>query len=186
MKASHTPRSLQLTVLLRSDGNAVACGSNDSGQCDVLPLDQGMMYSQVSAGKLHTVLLRSDGCALANGKNMHGQCDIPQLHEGMLYSQIAAGGLHTVLIQSGGCAMLCCGFRNEYSRTMQHSTLGCIGVSYIQVSAGWKHTVLLRSDGIAVACGLAAATYTRNATCRLWSLELATPEIRFRILGTSF
>ena len=52
------------SVLLRSDGNAVACGMNDGGQCDILPLEEGMRYTQVSAGGLHSVLLQSDGAPL--------------------------------------------------------------------------------------------------------------------------
>ena len=54
-------------VLLRSDGNAVACGYNGSDQCNIPPLDEGMSYTQVSAGGDHTVLLRSDGHAVACG-----------------------------------------------------------------------------------------------------------------------
>ena len=54
-------------MLLRSDGNAVACGYNGSDQCNIPPLDEGMSYTQVSAGGDHTVLLRSDGHAVACG-----------------------------------------------------------------------------------------------------------------------
>ena len=61
------------TVLLRSDGQAVACGSNSDGQCSMPLLDEGTSYSQVSAGWYHTVLLRSDGQAVACGSNSNGQ-----------------------------------------------------------------------------------------------------------------
>ena len=37
------------TALLRSDGNAVACGENSFGQCAIPPLDGGISYTQVSA-----------------------------------------------------------------------------------------------------------------------------------------
>merc|ERR1712032_348198 len=59
---------------------AVARGGNHHGQCDIPPLEDGVEYSQVSAGHLHTVLLRSDGLAVAGGLNSRGQCDIPNLH----------------------------------------------------------------------------------------------------------
>ena len=72
------------TLLLRSDGCAVAVGSNKDGQCDIPPLDEGEAYIQISAGEGHTVLLRSDGCAVAIGDNfILGQCDIPPLDNGI-------------------------------------------------------------------------------------------------------
>ena len=49
------------TVILRQDGNVVACGDNEHGQCNIPVLEEGMSYVQVSAGAIHTVLLRSDG-----------------------------------------------------------------------------------------------------------------------------
>jgi len=70
---------LDYTVLLRSDGCAVAIGCNEDGQCDIPPLDDGMAYAQISAGYDHTVLLRSDGNAVAIGGNAYGQCNIPPL-----------------------------------------------------------------------------------------------------------
>ena len=70
------------TVLLRSDGVAVACGRNHHGQCNIPPLDEGVSYLHVSAGYDHTVLLRSDGHAVCCGQNDFGQCDIPPLEPG--------------------------------------------------------------------------------------------------------
>ena len=55
------------TVLLRSDGRAVACGGNFEGQCNIPELEVGVEYVQVSAGGYHTVLLRNDGRAVACG-----------------------------------------------------------------------------------------------------------------------
>ena len=48
------------TVLLRSDGSAVAIGNNTHGQCNIPPLKEGMAYIQISAGMGSTVLVRSD------------------------------------------------------------------------------------------------------------------------------
>ena len=139
----------QHTVLLRSDGRAVACGRNSDGQCNIPPLFRGLSYSQVSAGGKHTVLLRSDGQAVACGCNSDGQCNIPPLDEGISYSQVSAGNSHTVLLRSDGQAVVC-GW-NSYGQC-SIPPLG-EGISYSQVSAGHSHTVLLRSDGQAVACG---------------------------------
>lgn len=93
------------TVLLRSDGCAVAVGENGDGQCDIPPLDEGMAYSQISVGYQHTVILRIDGCAVAVGDNSVGQCDIPPLNEGLVYAQVSAGLYHTALLRSDGCAV---------------------------------------------------------------------------------
>ena len=130
------------TVLLRSDGQAVVCGRNSVGQCNIPRLGEGLSYSQVSAGGGHTVLLRSDGQAV-------GQCSIPPLGEGLSYSQVSAGGGHTVLLRSDGQAVAC-GKTSDGQCSIPPLDEG---ISYSQVSAGYYHTVLLRSDGQAVACG---------------------------------
>ena len=82
-------RGIQLihshTVLLRSDGNAVAIGGNGAGQCNIPPLDDGMAYTGISGGSAHTVLLRSDGIAVAIGLNNCRQCDIPLPEPGIYY-----------------------------------------------------------------------------------------------------
>ena len=72
-------------VLLRSDGQVVACGKNDHGQCHIPHLAVGRAYVQVSAGDVHTVLLRTDGQAVAFGSNEFGQCAIPELADGLTY-----------------------------------------------------------------------------------------------------
>ncbi|CAK0907181.1 unnamed protein product, partial [Prorocentrum cordatum] len=137
------------TVLLRSDGTAVACGYNDEGQCDIPALVGDVTYTQVAAGGRHTVLLRSDGTAMACGYNDEGQCDIPALVRDVTYSQVAAGAGHTVLLRSDGTAVACRHFDEG-----QHDLPAMVGgVTYSQVAAGGDHTVLLRSDGTAVACG---------------------------------
>ncbi|CAK0819108.1 unnamed protein product [Prorocentrum cordatum] len=76
------------TVLLRSDGSAVACGGNEDGQCDLPALTGALAYTQVAAGEWHTVLLRSDGSAVACGGNDDGQCDLPALTGALAYTQV--------------------------------------------------------------------------------------------------
>ena len=51
------------TVLVNSDGDAVASGDNDFGQCEIPALEGDESYIQVAAGFIHTVLLRSNGIA---------------------------------------------------------------------------------------------------------------------------
>ena len=77
------------TVLLRSDGNAIAFGKNDAEQCQIPLLDEGRYYKQVSSYGNHTVLLRSDGKVVACGCNTCGECNIPELAPGLIYTQVA-------------------------------------------------------------------------------------------------
>ena len=137
------------TVLLRSDGTAVACGSNDLAQCNIPALEPGVFYIQTSAGGAHTGLLRSDGTAVACGSNYAGQCNIPALEPGVFYTQLSAGEAHTVLLRSDGTAVAC---GSNYVGQCNIPALEP-GLFYTQLSAGNGHTVLLRSDGTAVACG---------------------------------
>ena len=94
------------TVLLRSDGTAVACGSNVYGQCTLPASGEGTTYTQVAAD-CDSVLLRSNGTAVACGSNSYGQCILPALGEGTTYIQVAAGTYHTVLLRSDGTAVAC-------------------------------------------------------------------------------
>ena len=102
------------TVLLRSDGTAVASGNNDDGQCTMPPLDGELTYTQVAAGAGHMVLLMSDGTAVASGNNEYGQCLIPPLDGELTYTQVAAGRGHTVLLRSDGTAVA--SGRNDYGQ----------------------------------------------------------------------
>ncbi|PRC57396.1 hypothetical protein C6A85_21595, partial [Mycobacterium sp. ITM-2017-0098] len=54
------------TVLLRSDGTAVAVGSNGSGQLNIPQPPTGVVYTQVSASRFNTMLLSSTSAAPAN------------------------------------------------------------------------------------------------------------------------
>ena len=141
------------TVLLRSDGTAVACGQNFTGECNIPALDDGLLYTQVSAGACHTVLLRSDGNVVACGSKAHGRCNIPALPAGMAYTQVSAGWSHTVLLRSDGSAVA---FGLDQHGQCRIPPLD-EGVTYIDISAGGRQTVLLRSDGHVVACGLIGA-----------------------------
>ena len=62
------------TVLLKTDGLAVAVGNDVEGYCEIPPLALGENYTQAVAGCMHTVLLKSDGTAVACGLNDEVQC----------------------------------------------------------------------------------------------------------------
>ena len=160
-----------MQCFLRSDGCAIACGWNDTGQCSIPAFDEGVTYTQVSAGGVHTVLLRSDGCAVACGWN---RGDIPPVDHGVTYTQVSTGGFgglfHTALIRSDGCAVAC---GHNWHGQCNIPPLD-EGVTYTQVAAGALHTVLLRSDGCAVACGR-----NRQGKCSIPSLKSWRDWFRF-------
>ena len=95
------------SVLLRSDGTAVACGVNHVGQCNIPELVEGVTYTHVDTGTDHTVLLASDGTAAACGSNKDGECNVPALSGGVIYTQVAVGCCYTVLLMSNGTAVVC-------------------------------------------------------------------------------
>ena len=134
------------TVLLRSDGTAVACGDNTYGQCNVPPLPEETIYVQVAAGASHTVLLRDDGIAVAFGCVENGRCEIPNHHD---YIQVAAGVSHTVLLRRDGTVVACGNNSNGECKVPALDN----GQTYKQIAAGCDITVLIRSDGEAVAFG---------------------------------
>ena len=86
------------SVLLRSDGAAVACGDNRLGQCNIPDLVEGVTYTHVDTGTDHTVLLASDGAAVACGRNDDGECNVLALSGGVIYTQVAVGCCYTVLL----------------------------------------------------------------------------------------
>ena len=137
------------TVLLRSDGHAIACRENDYGQCDIPPLNPGLSYIYMSAGCFHTVLFQNDGQVVVCGSGIEGELKIPPLDEGTFYTWVSSGYEHAVLLRSDGCAVTC-GW--DCSGECDIPPLDG-GTSYVQASAGLSHTVLLRSDGQACAVG---------------------------------
>ena len=73
------------TVLLRSDGCAIAFGENQYGQCAIPALDGEKRDIQVVAGQMLLGLLKSDGSAIICGKNEGGRCTIPDFQSDLSY-----------------------------------------------------------------------------------------------------
>ena len=113
------------------------------------PLDEGMSYTQVSAGDKHTVLLRSDGVAVSCSYDGGDIPPLEPLDEEMSYTQVSAGVGYTLLLRSDGHAVACGNIADGQGNIPPLAE----GVSYTQVSANGKHILLLRSDGNVVGCG---------------------------------
>ena len=90
-----------LTVLLRSDGTAIACGTDSGAEVIIPALEEGVTYTQVSTSGDLTILLRSDGTAISFGEDI----SIPVLEEGVTYTQVSAGQHHALLHRSDGTAV---------------------------------------------------------------------------------
>ena len=136
-------------MLLRSAGQAVACGQISDGQCSIPPLDEGISYLHVSAGGHHTVLLRSDGQAVAGKIPMGNAAYHPwtkAFHTSRFLQEWITECFSEVMVK-----LLLAGKISHHGQCSIPPLDE--GISYIQVSAGFLHTVLLRSDGQAVACG---------------------------------
>eukprot|EP00913_Durusdinium_trenchii_P000779 g727.t1 len=135
---------LQHTVLLCCDGEAVAFGKNDMGQCE-LP----ECYISASAGINHTLLLQDDGYIVACGGRSEGQCEVPDLPDGLRYVQAAAGYCFSIVIREDGAAFA---FGDDTAGQCRIPALPP-GERYVSVSASRTHAVLLRDDGQAIAWG---------------------------------
>jgi len=75
-------------------------GGNASSQCDIPALGEGLAYTQVVCGDVHSLLLRSDGTAVSCGRNHEDQCNIPTLVEGKTYIQAGWRWQHMMVLQA--------------------------------------------------------------------------------------
>ena len=147
---SYTPAAAgeRRTVLLRSDGGAVACGSDEkvgaTSQCDRRPEPRARCRWTLPRG-----LLRSDGGA--------GACELNE--EASVTSCRRPPAWAMRRLPPGRATQCCSGATaardlgsNEKGRFDLPAPVA--NLSYVQAPAGGRHTVLLGSGGGAVACGL--------------------------------
>eukprot|EP00439_Symbiodinium_sp_Y106_P019059 s3549_g2.t1 len=158
---------LEHSVLLLSDGDAVAFGRNSYGQCEIPELpdesddEPASRYIGASAGISHTALLRSDGQAVVFGSVSYGECEVPELPTGTSYVQVVAGYTFTLLLRSDGAAVAF--GDNSAGQCDLPEPLEDRG--YVAAAAGRTHAVLIREDGSAVAWGL-----NKSGSCTVPSL----------------
>ncbi|CAE7834151.1 glo-4 [Symbiodinium sp. CCMP2592] len=137
------------TLLLRSDGLSVACGSYKSQGLIPQP-PRGVKYIDVAANQENTLLLRSDGQAIACGPDDGSERQqIPFTQAGQEYVAIAAGAHHSVVLRSDGTVLA---FGHNCDGRCNVPPLPA-GTCYTSIAAGLRHTVLWRSDGVALAFG---------------------------------
>ncbi|HEX5051591.1 MAG TPA: hypothetical protein VFZ65_07465 [Planctomycetota bacterium] len=128
------------SVVLRSDGRALAWGDNSHGQCAIPPLPPGMTYTAGSAAWARTVLLRSDGQAVECGNQ--GAVTIPAPPPGVRYVDVACQTNGTTLLRSDGAVTVV----NSGTGPPAAPPLPA-GVRYTKVARAGSCCAALRSDG---------------------------------------
>ena len=89
------------TVGLKRNGRVIACGRNESGQCDT---SSWKNVVQVAAGGYHTVGLLSDGTVVACGDNQYGQCNVSDWKDVV---QIKTTDYNTIALLKDGTVVTC-------------------------------------------------------------------------------
>ncbi len=161
------------TVAIKDNGEVVAAGANDVGQCNVKDwknvvsvsagwkntvalLDDGTVVAtytdavtnwtdivSVAAGGYHIVGLKADGTVVAVGDNSEGQCDVTDWTN---IISISAGQRHTVGLKADGTVVA-----TGYNDNGQCSVSGWKDIVFI--SATMYRTVGVKADGTVVAAG---------------------------------
>ena len=142
------------TLLLRSDGGAVACGYDPDGRASPPPpltYYPGDLFTAVSAGGFHSLLCDASGMVHAFGGNYDGQAAVPMraFMRDVRVVQISAGFRHSAVLMSDGQAFAW-GLNDDGQCDIPVLQSG---QTYLSVSAGLFTTVLLRSDNILVQVG---------------------------------
>ncbi len=127
------------SVALRSDGRAVAWGSNQNGQCAIPPLPPGMTYTDAVTTWSSTVLLRSDGQVAIAGNGS----SLPTLPQGMRYVAIACHDQGRLLLRSDGTLLVTGSSSNGVTTPPPLPA----GVQYVAVARNRYYNSALRSDG---------------------------------------
>jgi len=126
-------------VGLKADGEVIAAGSNESGQCNT---QQWRDIVAVSAGSKFTAGLKSDGSLIFAGGNIIGSTQINSRD----ITSFSLGGSHFVILKTGGFVDAV--GNNDFGQcdTQEWRDITAI-------SAGFIHTVGLRGDGTVIAVG---------------------------------
>ena len=122
------------------DGTVLACGANDSGQCDT-PAGLTNVIA-VSGGAAHSLALAS-GAVTAWGDNSAGQCSVPASAASNV-TAAAAGGSFSLALRTDGTVVAWGAISAPPSAA---STNACA------LAAGAAHALILRRDGAVAAWG---------------------------------
>lgn len=135
----------------RSDGQVVAWGDNQYGQCNVPPLPAGVTWVSLAKGgySQHVAAVRSDGVLVAWGANNWGQCNVPGGSPTPSWQKTAVGFRNTAALRSNGTLLVL----GNNSEGMNNVPPLPAGVTYVDVAIGGYHILALRSNGTVVSWG---------------------------------
>ena len=152
------------SIAIKNNGEIIATGANDFGQCDV---ENWSNIISVSAGWEHSVGLCDDGSVIATGSTQKHIEDWDNI------VAIAAGGFHTIGLKSDG-TVVAVGSNSEGQCNVENWK------NIISISAGQRHTVGLCSDGTVVATG-----YNENGQCDVedWQNVVFISATMYRTVG---
>ena len=150
------------TVAIKENGEVVAAGSNDAGQCNVKGWTNVV---SVSAGWENTVALCEDGTVVAT--------DNDAVNKWTDIVSVSAGGYHIVGLKTDG-TVVSVGSNSEGQCDVSGWT------NIIAISAGQRHTVGLKADGTVVATG-----YNDNGQCSVsgWKDIVFISATMYRTVG---
>ena len=150
------------SIAIKENGEVVATGSNEAGQCDV---DMWKNIISVSAGWEHTLGLCWDGTVVSTSYY--------PVEDWKNIVAVSAGGFHVVGLQADG-TVVAVGDNSEGQCDVEKWE------NIIAISAGQRHTVGLKSDGTVVATG-----YNENGQCRVetWKDVVAISANMYRTVG---
>ena len=122
MSYSQVSAALEHTVLLRSDGSAVACGDNTGRQCNIPPLDDGVFYTilypSFCRARSHSPFEKRWSCC-----GFRSEWSWNVQHSTSWWRSVIHTNLWSVYSHSPfEKRWSCCGFRRECSWKMRHST----------------------------------------------------------------
>ena len=156
---------MRISILLRSNGAALACGDYFRGQCNIHSLDGYLTYMQLAGVNVPIIRLRTDGVAVACGLCYFGPCIIltldgqrtqsvqcnPRALTGQITcTQVAEGTQHIFPWRSDGSGLASGG--NVFGQRIIPALVGTLTCT--QVIVRYVGTLLVRSDSSAVAFGL--------------------------------
>jgi len=125
------------------EGEIVAWGSNDHGQCNVPEPNEGFVF--VDCGQFHSVGLKKDGSIVAWGSNLNGETDVPDPNSGFV--AVSAGLEHNLGLKYDG-SIVAWGINSFSECNVPEPNSG-----FVAVSAGTQLSLGLKCNGTIVLWG---------------------------------
>jgi len=127
---------LLLPAVVLADGDIVAWGQNDDGQCNVPAPNAD--FSSVSGGGCHSLGRKTNGSVVAWGRNDHGKCNVPAPNANFM--AIAAARFHSIGLKDDGSIV-------AWGRNYDGQCNALAGTNFTAVAAGGHHSLSMAKAG---------------------------------------